>query len=79
MPYLGGHPGAYWVTQKPTPASPPWGDPRLFSWASHSAGYDYFLIEAPLDAPEPDPFFDAPAGAVQRVFSMGQWRLYRKK
>ncbi|HEY0714422.1 MAG TPA: hypothetical protein VGF45_17190 [Polyangia bacterium] len=49
VPHLRGHRGSYWITMKPPPDSPPWGDPRLFDFAQHGA-WDYFLIEKPIDA-----------------------------
>lgn len=78
VPYLVGHPGAYWTTQNPSPPSPPWGAPAEFSWAEHAAGYDHFLIELPMEGPPPAPFAAAPPGAVELVVAGGRWRLYRK-
>jgi hypothetical protein len=72
VPYLGGHPGSYWVTMKPPPPSPPWGDPAQFDWSVHGAGYDYFLLERPAV----DPL--AGNAAVERIFERGDWRLYRR-
>jgi hypothetical protein len=75
VPHLRGHPGSYWITMKPPPESPPWGDPLLFEWAEHSA-WDYFLIEQPLDAPAVQPMRAAPPGAVRRVFAGGQFEVW---
>ncbi len=75
VPYLGGHPGSYWVTARPAPQAPPWGDPAQFVWQEHGAGYDYFLLERPMDGVWPEPFRDAP---VTLVSDRGQWRLYRR-
>jgi hypothetical protein len=79
VPYLGGHPGAYWITMKPPPASPPWGDPAAFVWPLHAAGWDYFLLEQPaLGPPAPDPMRLAPPGAVALVSATGRWTLWRR-
>jgi hypothetical protein len=78
-PYLGGHPGSYWVTQKPVPEAPPWGDRTQFIWQDHGLGYEYFLVEMPLDGPQVDPLTNVPAEAVKRLSSRGQWRLYRRE
>jgi hypothetical protein len=78
LPHLRGHPGSYWITMKEPPPAPPWGDPRQFVWQEHAAGWDYFLLQIPVDGPAPDPFVDAPAGAVRRVSARGQWVVYRK-
>ncbi len=78
-PYLLGHRGPYWVTLKPPPESPPWGDPGQFVWHAHAAGYDYFLVELPAEGPEPDPFREAPAGAVTLISGEGRWALYRRE
>ena len=78
VPYLGGHPGAYWITMKEPPPSPPWGDPRLFDWQTHGAGYDYFLMELPVDGAPPDPMRFAPPGAVGVVSAHGQWVLWKR-
>jgi hypothetical protein len=78
-PYLGGHPGSYWVTMKSPPASPPWGDPAQFVWSVHGLGYDYFLLERPPDREIHDPFADLPRGAVTLVSGRGAWRLYRRE
>jgi hypothetical protein len=78
-PFLGGHPGSYWVTQKPSPEAPPWGDRTKFSWQDHGLGYDYFLVEMPLAGPQIDPLMSVPADAVTRLSSKGQWRLYRRE
>jgi hypothetical protein len=48
VPHLRGHRGSYWITMKPPPESPPWGDPRLFDFRQHG-DWDYFLIERPID------------------------------
>jgi hypothetical protein len=79
VPYLVGHPGSYWVTMKPPPPSPPWGDPSQFVWGLHGQGYDYFLLEVPLAGPPVDPFARLPAGAVTLVSGRGAWRLYRRE
>jgi hypothetical protein len=76
VPHLRGHPGSYWITMKPPPDSPPWGDPRLFDWAAHGA-WDYFLIEQPLAEPPVEPMRAAPPGAVRRVFAAGQFELWQ--
>jgi hypothetical protein len=73
VPYLGGHPGSYWVTMKPPPPSPPWGDPALLDWSIHGAGYDYFLLER---GPAGDPLAGNPA--VTPVVDRGRWKLYRR-
>jgi hypothetical protein len=78
-PYLLGHPGSYWVTMKPPPASPPWGDPTQFAWGVHGLGYDYFLVEQPLTGPPRDPLAGAPRGAVALISARGAWRLYRRE
>jgi hypothetical protein len=78
-PYLLGHPGSYWVTMKPPPASPPWGDPAQFVWGVHGLGYDYFLLERPNTGAIHDPFADLPRGAVTLVSSRGAWLLYRRE
>jgi hypothetical protein len=78
VPYLGGHPGAYWITMKEPPPSPPWGDPRLFDWQQHAAGYDYFLLELPVDGAPPDPMRFVPPGAVGVVSAHGQWVLWKR-
>jgi hypothetical protein len=78
-PYLLGHPGSYWVTMKPPPPSPPWGDPAQFVWSVHGPGYDYFLLERPPAGDIHDPFADLPRGAVTLVSSRGAWRLYRRE
>lgn len=75
-PYLGGHPGSYWVTQKSMPESPAWGNRELFSWQVHGLGYEYFLVELPIGVPPVDPMTTVPAGAVTRLSSTGRWRLY---
>lgn len=77
-PHLRGHPGSYWVTMKPPPVTPPWGNPRHFVWEEHGLGYDYFLLERPLGAPEIDPLGQAPDGAAALLLDHGQWRLYRR-
>jgi hypothetical protein len=77
-PFLGGHPGSYWVTQKPSPEAPPWGDRTQFVWQDHGLGYDYFLVEMPLEGPRIDPLSNVPTDAVTRVSSKGQWVLYRR-
>jgi hypothetical protein len=77
-PYLKGHPGAYWITMKPPPLHPPWGSPDGFVWSEHAPGYDYFLLELPVEGKPPAPFEDAPDGAVRLVVSRGRWRLYEK-
>jgi hypothetical protein len=74
-PYLMGHPGSYWVTMKPAPLAPPWGDPSQFVWSLHGPGYDYFLLEHR----DLDPFAALPAGAVELVSARGAWRLYRRQ
>jgi hypothetical protein len=74
VPHLRGHRGSYWITMKPPPDSPPWGDPRLFDFHLHG-DWDYFLIERPIDdvhdaqpfsipsmAAVEDPDDDAPPG-----------------
>jgi hypothetical protein len=48
VPHLRGHRGSYWITMKPPPESPPWGDPRVFDFFLHG-DWDYFLIERPID------------------------------
>jgi hypothetical protein len=73
VPYLGGHPGSYWVTMKPPPPSPPWGDPAQFDWSLHGAGYDYFLLERT----GVDPLAGNPAVTV--VVERGRWKLYRRQ
>lgn len=78
VPFLRGHPGSYWITMKEPPASPPWGDPRLFDWDMHAAGWDYFLVQVPVGQPPPEPLRHAPPGAVGTVSETGQWILYRK-
>jgi hypothetical protein len=78
VPYLGGHPGSYWITLKPPPPSPPWGDPRAFDWNEHAAGYDYFLLELPTEGAPPDPMAGAPRDAVGEVFARGHWVVYRR-
>lgn len=78
-PFLGGHPGSYWVTQKPSPQAPPWGDRTQFDWQDHGLGYDYFLIEMPLEGPRIDPMSNVPADAVTRLTSRGPWLLYRRE
>jgi hypothetical protein len=78
-PFLVGHPGSYWVTQKPSPEAPPWGDRTQFSWPEHGLGYDYFLVEMPLEGPQIDPLSNVPADAVTRLSAKGQWRLYRRE
>ncbi len=77
VPHLKGHPGSYWITMKPPPASPPWGEPLLFEWPAH-AGWDYFLLERPLDGAVPEPMRAAPPGAVTRVAAAGQWELWHR-
>jgi hypothetical protein len=77
-PYLGGHAGSYWVTQRPGPDAPAWGDRALFSWADHGFGYDYFLVELPADPPAIDPMETVPVEAVTRLTAKGRWRLYRR-
>ena len=77
-PFLGGHPGSYWVTQKPSPEAPPWGDRTQFVWQDHGLGYDYFLVEMPLEGPQIDPLSNVPSDAVTRLSSRGPWRLYRR-
>jgi hypothetical protein len=77
VPHLKGHPGSYWITMKPPPASPPWGAPQLFDFAEHGQ-WDYFLLERPLDGPAPEPMRTAPPGAVSRVLAAGQWELWRR-
>ncbi len=81
VPYLVGHPGSYWVTQKPPPPAPPWGDAAQFDFAEHAAGYDYFLVELPLDEQPTrvDPLERAPVGAVRLVSAQGRWRLYERQ
>jgi hypothetical protein len=78
VPYLGGHPGAYWITMKEPPPSPPWGDPRAFDWERHGRGYDYFLHELPVDGVAVDPMRFVPPGAVGVVSAQGQWVLYQR-
>jgi hypothetical protein len=77
-PFLGGHPGSYWVTQKPSPQAPPWGDRTQFDWQDHGLGYDHFLIEMPLQGPRIDPMTNVPTNAVTRLSSRGPWLLYRR-
>jgi hypothetical protein len=79
VPYLGGHPGSYWITMKPPPPSPPWGDPDLFVWQEHASGYDYFLLERPARGPAPEPMRSAPSGAVEVVSDLGQWLLWKRR
>jgi hypothetical protein len=79
VPYLLGHPGSYWVTMKPAPASPPWGDPAQFVWSVHGPGYDYFLVERPPGVATGDPLAELPPGAVTLVSGRGAWRLYRRQ
>ncbi len=82
VPYQMGHPGSYWVTQKLPPPAPPWGDPALFVWAEHGAGYDYFLVELPVTGTSNDPLHALAAqaaGPVTLVKAAGQWRVYRRK
>jgi hypothetical protein len=74
-PYLMGHPGSYWVTMKPAPLAPPWGDPAQFVWSLHAPGYDYFLLERGAL----DPLATLPRGAVKLISARGQWRLYRRE
>jgi hypothetical protein len=76
VPHLRGHPGSYWITMKPPPESPPWGDPRLFDWNEHSH-WDYFLIEQPLQGDPVEPMRQAPPGAVRRVFAQGQFEVWQ--
>jgi hypothetical protein len=78
VPYLGGHPGAYWITMKEPPPSPPWGDPRAFVWEEHGAGYDYFLQELPVEGAPTDPMRFAPPGVVGVVSAHGQWVLWKR-
>ena len=77
-PFLGGHPGSYWVTQKPSPEAPPWGDRTQFVWQDHGLGYEYFLVEMPLAGPQIDPMSNVPGSAVTRLSSRGPWLLYRR-
>jgi hypothetical protein len=77
VPHLRGHAGSYWITMKPPPDSPPWGDPGAFDWAAHAAGWNYFLIEQPLQGPPVDPMRAAPPGAVRRVSQQGQWEVWQ--
>jgi hypothetical protein len=80
VPYLGGHPGSYWITMKPPPPSPPWGDPAAFVWEQHAAGWDYFLLELPAGRPPPpDPMQLAPPGSVEVASAAGRWILWRKR
>jgi hypothetical protein len=78
VPHLKGHPGSYWITMKPPPDSPPWGEPMLFDWELHR-GWDYFLIEQPLAGERREPMRLAPPGAVRRVFAGGSWELWRRE
>jgi hypothetical protein len=79
VPYLGGHPGSYWITLKPPPPSPPWGDPAAFVWEQHASGWDYFLLERPVGAPPPpDPMLLAPPGAVRVAFAGERWILWSR-
>ncbi len=78
VPYLGGHPGAYWITMKEPPPSPPWGDPRAFVWERHASGYDYFLQELPVGGVPVDPMRFVPPGAVGVVSAHGQWVLWKR-
>lgn len=81
-PYLLGHPGSYWVTMKPAPAAPPWGDRTQFDWRTHGLGYDYFLVELPPDCGScdaQDPLLGVPRGAVTPLSMQGRWRLYRRE
>jgi hypothetical protein len=78
-PYLGGHPGSYWVTMKPAPVAPDWGNPAQFVWSVHGPGYDYFLVERPAGGEGRDPLAALPRGAVTLVSSGGAWRLYRRE
>jgi hypothetical protein len=78
-PFLGGHPGSYWVTQKPVPVAPPWGDRTQFLWQEHGLGYDYFLVEMPLEGPQIDPMETVPPDAVTRLTNRGRWRSYRRE
>jgi len=78
-PFLGGHPGSYWVTQKLSPEAPPWGDRTQFVWQDHGLGYDYFLVEMPLAGPQIDPISNVPSSAVTKLVSRGPWRLYRRE
>jgi hypothetical protein len=75
VPYLLGHAGSYWVTMKPPPASPPWGDRTQFDWSVHGLGYDYFLVEGAAG----DPLARLPPDAVTLISARGTWRLYRRQ
>lgn len=80
-PFLGGHPGSYWVTLKPPPESPPWGERERFDWAQHSLGWDYFLVEMPPGQPLVDPIAPiagGPSGAARLLSDEGAWRLYER-
>jgi hypothetical protein len=79
VPALQGHARSYWVTPHPPPPHPGWGNPRHFVWEEHAAGFDYFLLQVPVRGPAPDPFADAPPGAVEPVVTRGRWRLYRNR
>ncbi len=78
VPGLQGHRGSYWVTPKPPPPHPAWGDSKAFVWQEHAAGFEYFLVEAPTDGPPLDLAAAAPAGAVELVREAGRFRVYRK-
>ena len=77
VPHLRGHAGSYWITMKPPPDSPPWGDPLVFDWAAHASGWNYFLIEQPLAGPAVEPMRAAPPGAVRRVSQQGQFEVWQ--
>jgi hypothetical protein len=76
VPHLRGHAGSYWITMKPPPDSPPWGDPLLFEWPAH-AHFDYFLVEQPLTGPPVEPMRAAPPGAVRRIIQQGQFEVWQ--
>ena len=80
LPYLMGHPGSYWVTARPLPEAPPWGDPRSFDWHEHGLGYEYFVLEVPEPpAKARDPLASVPPGAVKLLSARGRWRVYRRE
>jgi hypothetical protein len=69
-----------WAKPKVSPPHPPGGLARLFRWAEHGAGWDYFLVKdsPPGMAPRAPLFADAPAGAVEKVSQHGLWGVYRR-
>ena len=76
VPYLGGHPGAYWITMKEPPPSPPWGDPARLRLGTTRRRLRLLPARAPGGRPATDPMRFAPPGAVGVVSAHGQWVLY---